>query len=309
MLLDALRMGKLDARTVLWHMRAVGQEERWLIPSKRVVLGDVELGRGGFGYVTLGEYLGSPAAIKRPHQGTEKSEELHSQLNELRILRYIRHPHIASFYGAVMSERLPGRVALVLEFVDGPSMFDYVRGSAHSDWHALCLLAGVCLGLRYLHESKPAVVHGDVKPGNIMVASAHGEPHAKIVDLGLSRKIEHGSDVLLGRSVKWSAPEVLRGDTVTRASDIFAFAYVIYFAFSKRVPWEGWKMNEVTNAAIEKPADLEPELTRLQLLKPMLEMDPGERCRIRQVHRNLAELSVQQCGKDPFGRRLSKLSI
>merc|ERR1711972_986897 len=73
----------------------------------------------------------------------------------------------------------------------------------------LGLMTGICQGLRYLHERRPQVVHGDLKPSNVMVTTdAHGiVGHVKVLDFGLSRMLV-GRVRPLGGTVRWMAPEI-----------------------------------------------------------------------------------------------------
>lgn len=304
-LLEQLRAGLLQSDQATRLIQFLGKSEGWLIPSRKVDLGDgCSLGSGGFGYVTRGRFFGVPAAIKRPHLSTGV-KALCRQINELRLLRHIRHPHIACFYGAVASPRLPGSVALVLEFIDGPTLCSYVKHHLQENscnWCRHRVLGGICLGLMYLHERCRRVVHGDLKPVNVMVSVAGEDPQAKIVDFGLSRKLEAGSE-FLGVTHRWCSPEALRGDNVfTRAGDVFSFAYVIYFCLSGRQPWEGLSRDKIKKAAKYQVSPLLLDDTRLELLTPMLQVDPKKRCRIRQVHQIVSKLSVLDCGRTAFSR-------
>uniref|UniRef100_H3G5S0 non-specific serine/threonine protein kinase n=1 Tax=Phytophthora ramorum TaxID=164328 RepID=H3G5S0_PHYRM len=85
------------------------------------------------------------------------------------------------------------------------------------------------IGLQYLHEM--GVIHGDLKCDNILVGS---DGLAKLTDFGLSTiesDASYGNDELSKKPVTaavwWTAPEVLRGEMVTFASDIYAFGMCI----------------------------------------------------------------------------------
>lgn len=314
MILQALRFGALYSDVVVKHMRSLGRAERWLISSRKVGLGsDRPLGEGGFGYVTRGHFLGAPAAIKRPHLPVQE-KAVFTQLNELRLLRHIRHPHIAYFYGAVVSVHMPGSLALVMEFIDGPDLEMFVEKNLQAENGSWCrhrVLAGTCLGLMYLHKGGIGIVHSDLKPSNILVACATGgDPQAKIVDLGLSRKVELGSS-FLGLSIRWCSPETLDKDHVlTRASDIFSFGYVIYFCLSGRKPWQDWSTEEIKKVVKHGISPLVLDDQRLALLAPMLQVDPKKRYRISQVRGIITKLSLMDCSRNPFsGEYAHSLSL
>lgn len=85
-------------------------------------------------------------------------------------------------------------------------------------------------GLRYLHLSTPPIIHLDVKASNLLIDDSF---HAKLADFGLSN-----SKGRVGTPF-WMAPEAIRGETPTTASDVYSFAIVMYEIFSEKTPYEG----------------------------------------------------------------------
>ncbi|CAE8613576.1 unnamed protein product [Polarella glacialis] len=179
-------------------------------------------------------YLGTLVAIKTALQYVGKDSSLQPQLlNELRLLRHVRHPNIVSFYGAALLQGSSFGVLLVLELVDGPMLSQYVKDVYAVQPQSKCLrwmhgvLDGTSLALRHLHEG-PNITHGDLKLANIkVVLGLNSEPQAKLLDFGLARAREIGTTAI-GKTRLWAAPEVRpRMSRATSASDIFSFAYVI----------------------------------------------------------------------------------
>eukprot|EP00931_Biecheleriopsis_adriatica_P084002 TRINITY_DN5770_c0_g2_i1.p1 TRINITY_DN5770_c0_g2~~TRINITY_DN5770_c0_g2_i1.p1 ORF type:complete len:842 (+),score=97.59 TRINITY_DN5770_c0_g2_i1:23-2548(+) len=314
MLVDTVRLQMMEPSQALELLEGLGREEHWLIrPNQVDFTPDQELGRGGFGVVTLGKYLGTPAAIKRPFVRSDDNKSLILQpefVNELRILRWIRHPNITCFYGAVLNhDSSTVTVALVLEFVDGPTMESYIKdlfskGADASLWRIHKILEGTCQALRYLHGGMTEIIHGDLKPQNIMIAftGLDAKPQAKLLDMGLASKIETGA-VTKGRSARWSAPEVIsRNGTPTRASDVFSFAYVIYFCLSGKMPWAGTTKQQLEADVQQRHASLEFDArdvrteARLDVLEPMLDMIPRNRPRMWEVQRRLDDLALLEGG-------------
>lgn len=90
-------------------------------------------------------------------------------------------------------------------------------------------------GLGHLHDR--GIVHGDLKGNNILVGE--DETKAKLADFGLSFVAagagaeEHAASA----AVRWEAPECLRGQPPTFASDIYSFGMCIIEVISEAYPW------------------------------------------------------------------------
>eukprot|EP00927_Polykrikos_kofoidii_P065293 TRINITY_DN6106_c0_g1_i7.p1 TRINITY_DN6106_c0_g1~~TRINITY_DN6106_c0_g1_i7.p1 ORF type:complete len:247 (-),score=27.33 TRINITY_DN6106_c0_g1_i7:296-928(-) len=96
------------------------------------------------------------------------------------------------------------------------------------------LISGIGYGLKYLHSRQPCIVHGDLKPANILVieggaGTTDSELRPKIIDFGLSRVLtQHARP--LGGSVRWMAPEVYFGrESPASSADVFSFGKVMFF--------------------------------------------------------------------------------
>jgi serine/threonine protein kinase len=154
------------------------------------------LGFGGMGSVHFGTWHGSPVAIKVLLQHRKRSEAITRKalLTEAEVLSNLRHPCICSFFGVLDLD--DGRNALVLEFMGGGSLSDYLQlGTPYGRPIDLSLLPRisreVASGLLYLHRA--AFLHRDVKATNILLTAHHGdrtELHAKVADFGLTKQHE-----------------------------------------------------------------------------------------------------------------------
>ncbi|WP_433616500.1 serine/threonine-protein kinase [Dactylosporangium sp. CA-139114] len=156
---------------------------------------------------------------------------------EARAVARINHTNVAAVFDAGHRSRGLRRPApyLVMEYVDGQTLDGRLSGPRSLDWleatHIAVQVADA-LAAAHLHR----VVHRDIKPGNIMVTNAG----VKVIDFGLAAILSAiGTGpvgVILG-TPEYMAPEQLRGDPVTAASDMYAFGLVMYRMLTSALPW------------------------------------------------------------------------
>eukprot|EP00443_Scrippsiella_acuminata_P130619 CAMPEP_0115679034 /NCGR_PEP_ID=MMETSP0272-20121206/56073_1 /TAXON_ID=71861 /ORGANISM="Scrippsiella trochoidea, Strain CCMP3099" /LENGTH=582 /DNA_ID=CAMNT_0003118251 /DNA_START=65 /DNA_END=1811 /DNA_ORIENTATION=- len=245
-----------DAEDDLQRIAAFGRREHWVIDAEHLVLQpmassvliDAEdlvlqphciLGSGGFGIVVAGTFVGSPVAVKiARHRGAKNG--LAALANEIRVLRHVRHPNLALFHG-VCFDTSKGLLVLVLERIQGQSLTSFVdRGAREgtTEEPTTCqLLLGICRALMYLHSREPCIIHGDLKPGNIMVERFADYPRAKLLDFGLSRLLTRRAKPL-GGTTTWMAPEVMQRSVSapTVAADTYSFGQVAFYSITGQTP-------------------------------------------------------------------------
>ena len=233
--------------------RGVGAWRAQLIEESELQVGEL-LGKGSFAHVFSARWRGTAVAIKRfepvglllgaanaiPRGGTNRTEdwwidnsgELDAHLTrELSLLASLRHPHIVAVYGVVQR---PG--TLVMELAAGGSLSSLL---ARADLNSLpwtkrrVILTGVASGVEFLHSCKPPVIHLDLKSANI-VLSLPPELSPKVTDFGLSMFKHFGRDgagdsvSAPGGTLKYMAPEVVRGEAITKweAIDCWGFGCI-----------------------------------------------------------------------------------
>ena len=189
-----------------------------------------EVARGGMGAVFLAErddgQFEQRVALKLIKRGMD-SEEIHGRfLAERQILARLNHPHIARFHdGGVTAD---GQPWFAMEYVDGLPLTRHCaeRGLGLSE--RLRLFRDVCDAVRYAHQN--LVVHRDLKPSNILVTAA-GD--VKLLDFGIAKLLEGDEESLTRTELRaltpeYAAPEQVRGDPVTTATDVYALGGVLY---------------------------------------------------------------------------------
>jgi serine/threonine protein kinase len=116
-----------------------------------------------------------------------------------------------------------GLVFLVLDLVRGGALRDVVR--ERHDWREIVgLFIQAALGLAAVHDA--GLVHGDVKPDNILVGS---NGRVRIADLGRARTLD-AADGTDGGAVSYMAPERLAGGSSSAAADQFGLCLVLWEA-------------------------------------------------------------------------------
>lgn len=197
-----------------------------------------ELGRGAYGRVYLARdtLLDRPVALKVV-PGLPESTGKHRAriLREARAAGRLSSPHVVALYD--LHEMPDGTWMFELEYMEGGTLADLIaaEGRPKPD-RAARIARGIACALAAAHAN--GIVHGDVKPGNILLDRA-GE--AKLADFGFARladerALSQSSDRFEGTPTHM-APEVILGEPASPASDVWAFGVVLYRMLSGRLPF------------------------------------------------------------------------
>ena len=183
------------------------------------------LGVGGMGEVYLAERIDGVeqhVALKRMRGDSPGSVARADR--ERRILARLTHPNIAGLVDTGLTEA--GQPWFAMEYVEGEPV------TAWCDRHALDLtqrarlFAAVCRAVQFAHRN--LVLHRDLKPSNILVG-ADGRP--KLLDFGIAKQLDNTDPQqtrTLALTPAYAAPEQLRGEPATTASDVYQLGLVLY---------------------------------------------------------------------------------
>ena len=201
------------------------------------------IGEGGSGAVWRGrrddgQYEGS-VAIKLLHLSWVGRAAAERFRREGAILALLTHPNIARMLDAGVTTG--GQPYLVLELVDGDRIDLYADGHRLNVEQRIALFAQVLAALTHAHSH--LVIHRDIKPSNILVDR---DGTVKLLDFGIAKLLEEhtepGAAIELTRdgaralTPEFAAPEQLRGETVTTATDVYALGVVLYELLAGRHP-------------------------------------------------------------------------
>jgi len=160
------------------------EEMARLLPSYEV---SHLLALGGMGAVYSGVQrdLERPVAIKvLPPDAVRDNESIDRFRTEAKAMARLTHPHIPAVYDFAVVE---GFGVLVMELVEGPNVYALIQQKQMPPERALQILAEVCDAVQFAHSR--GVIHGDIKPGNIMLDT---DGRVKLADFGLARLMVQG---------------------------------------------------------------------------------------------------------------------
>src|SRR6266576_3453080 len=169
---------------------------------------------------------------------------------EGRILGRLKHPHIAELIDAGVS--LTGQPFLVLEYVEGDHIDRYCDQNRLDVRGRLRLFIDALRAVAQAHAN--LIVHRDLKPSNILVRT---DGQAKLLDFGIAKLLEgEGQPGEAGQltveggrllTPEYAAPEQLKGEAVTTATDVYALGVLLYGLLTGQHP---------AGAGPHTPADL-----------------------------------------------------
>ncbi|KAG2723780.1 hypothetical protein I3760_02G185800 [Carya illinoinensis] len=222
------RSGKADVVEAWEH--DIGPHRFSYNELKKATRGFSELiGSGGFGRVYKGTLTNTDTQVAVKRISHDSSQGLREFVSEVASIGRLRHRNLVQLLGWCRRE---GDLLLVYDFMPNGSLdkhlFDEPNTAILSWERRFKIIKGVASGLLYLHEEwEQAVVHRDIKAGNVLLDS---DFNGRLSDFGLAKLYEHGSNPCTTRVVGtlgYLAPELVRTGKPTTSSDLFAFGALL----------------------------------------------------------------------------------
>ncbi|HVR99205.1 MAG TPA: protein kinase [Thermoanaerobaculia bacterium] len=263
-----------------------------IVGSYRIV---EKIGEGGMGavYRAVDEMLDREAAVKAIRPDLAREPQIAERFrSEARALARLNHPAVATIYSFFHDGE---DLFLAMEFVRGRTLSRVLREDGALPWQrAVPLFLSPLDGIEQAHRT--GVVHRDLKPDNLMLTETGT---LKVMDFGIARVMGSGhltrTGLLVG-TLRYMAPEQIRGEEVDRRTDVYALGTVLYELLTGRTPFEGGSDYAVLRAQIEDtPAPLSASVTGLpdwidQAVQKALAKDPAARFQtVSELHAFLAQ--------------------
>ena len=244
---------------------------------------DEFVGAGGMAavYRATDQTLGRTVAVKVFLQGTAGRGDEARRVSETRLLASLNHHALVTLHDAHLPE--DGLAFLVMEYIDGGSLDDRLRGGPLSPRDAAGLAGELAEALHVVHAA--GIIHRDVKPSNILLRSPltpDGAARPTLADFGIAYLVDTTRLTAPGTAIgtaAYLAPEQVRGAPPTTASDIYSLGLVLIEAltgqraFAQQTPIE----------AIAARLSMQPEIPNdigyawRSLLTAMTTLDPEQR--------------------------------
>jgi alkyl hydroperoxide reductase subunit AhpC/predicted Ser/Thr protein kinase len=242
------------------------------------------IGEGSFGSVFKAQdmTLGRTVALKALKLGTKAPPD--AFLAEARAAAALNHPNVCTIFALDSSE---GASVIAMEYVSGRPLSKILEGRGMEPTHVAPIIHQVASGMAAAHAR--GIVHGDLKPANIMVAA---DGLVKIMDFGLARRYRStdspdqtidwkpGPSPGISGTPSYMSPEQAHGRPLTWASDVFSLGLVLYEMLTGSLAVPGDNLLDV----LRRIDTLDPERYAGELPEPFAAVvrqalipDPGKR--------------------------------
>jgi serine/threonine-protein kinase len=249
------------------------------------------LGRGGMGEVFLARdrnFGASSVAVKVVRRDTRLPGDDEALRKEVELARAVNHPNVARVHDLHQSPYGP---VVTMAFVDGVTLHQWIRekkrtgGVSADEWRRIA--RDVAAGLAAIHAA--GIVHGDLKPGNVMVDRASGSGF--IVDFGFAKERARTVATMRGEkkaadggTPNYMSPERLEKGGASVEDDLYALGMTIWEMLSAKVPEPG---HHPPSNPIEKqlPFGIPPGLAtdELKQIFRLISKDPVRRPQARHL--------------------------
>jgi predicted Ser/Thr protein kinase len=218
------------------------------------------LGRGGMSVVYVAEQLrlGRKVALKVLTTELAWDEQFRERfVRESHIAARIDHPNIIPIYDAGEAE---GLLYIAMRFVQGPDLKEVLKRGSLGVGRTIFLIEQLASALDAAHAH--ALVHRDVKPGNILLEES--TDHVYLTDFGVAKQTTARGLTSTGHflgTVEYAAPEQIEGGPVDARTDVYALGCVLYECLTGAPPFSHGTEHAVLHAHLVDPP---PSVSRMR---------------------------------------------
>jgi eukaryotic-like serine/threonine-protein kinase len=200
-------------------------------------------------------------------------------VQEARVVGQISHPSVIALHDMGIDE--PTQTPyLVMEYIKGQSLEKLLEKGSIPHTRACAWVAEVATALAVAHRK--GVIHGDVKPANILIAE---DDRLKLTDFGMARLASRDSKdtPLLGSPAYW-CPEQIVGKPQDARSDIFSLGVVLYELVTGRRPFDAESLQGICSKILSStplpPSHANPSIPAAlnEVIASCLAKEPNQRC-------------------------------
>lgn len=249
------------------------------------------IGRGGMADVHRGHdlVLDRPIAVKILRAVHPSEEDRARFTSEARVLATLNHPGLVTLLDADTSAN--DHPYLVMELISGTTLAQMGNGSPMDPERVAVIGAQLADALAYTHAS--GVIHRDLKPANVLVAEGD---RTLLTDFGVARllgdHVRHTATGMIIGTAAYLAPEQVRGEEITPATDVFALGLLLLELLTGEPAYQGTP-TEAAHARLSVPPTVPMSLPPAwrDLFEAMTRLSPAERPTMEQIARELQILA------------------
>ncbi|TMS15153.1 serine/threonine kinase 17a like [Larimichthys crocea] len=244
-----------------------------------------ELGRGKFAVVKkcIEKATGKQYAAKFLRKRRKGADCRMDILNEIAVLESAKaNPYVVALHEVYETN---SEIILVLECAAGGEIFNQCvadNDDAFTEKDVIRLAKQILTGVAFLHRNN--VVHLDLKPQNILLTSARPLGDIRIVDFGLSRRMDNITEVreILG-TPEYVAPEILSYEPISTSTDMWSIGVLTYVMLTGESPFLGDGKQETFLNISQVNVDYSPETFEgisplaVDFIKSLLVKNPRKR--------------------------------
>lgn len=240
-----------------------------------------ELGRGGMSVVyeardtrTGGEVALKLLSVPPTFTGAEADGLVARFEREARTMARLSHPNIIGVYEVGAAD---GQNFLAMEYLRGQTLRERLKQSKLTLGESFAILTQVAGAMHAVHAA--GIVHRDIKAANVMLLPGGT---AKLLDFGIARSSEEATitnaHAVIGTPA-YMAPEQVRGEPASVATDLWALSVLAYEMFAGHPPFGGPIVANVLFQVTSRPPVPAPHLPKAlgRVLRRALDKDPARR--------------------------------